>query len=94
MLNMTKTNIKLPNGSKAPAFIQMMQWIASPLSMMSKCAKRYGDIFTLNIGKKYTPIVFVSNPIALQEILTGDSTKQFSAPGEDNGIFEPLVGKY
>jgi cytochrome P450 family 110 len=62
--------------------------------MMSDCAKRYGDIFTLCLGEKYAPVVFVSNPIALQEILTGDSTKQFSAPGEQNGIFEALVGKY
>ncbi|RUT03421.1 cytochrome P450 [Dulcicalothrix desertica PCC 7102] len=91
---MTKNNTKLPNGSKAPAFLQMMQWIVNPLSMMSECAKRYGDIFTLCLGEKYAPVVFVSNPIALQEILTGDSTKQFSAPGEQNGIFEPLVGKY
>jgi cytochrome P450 family 110 len=46
--------------------------------MMEDCAKRYGDIFTLCLGEKYAPVVLVSNPIALQEILTGDSTKQFS----------------
>jgi cytochrome P450 family 110 len=71
-----------------------MQWIAFPLSMMEDCAKRYGDIFTLSVSPKLTPIVFVSNPIALQEILTGDSTKQFSAPGNLNSLFASILGNY
>ncbi|BAZ13893.1 cytochrome P450 [Calothrix sp. NIES-4071] len=91
---MLKTDIKLPNQSKAPAFIQAMQWIIAPMSMMESYAKRYGDIFTLCVSPKRTPIVFISNPIALQEILTGDSTKQFSAPGETNVIFATLLGEY
>ncbi len=89
-----KTDMKLPNTSKTPGFIQMMQWIASPLSMMENCAKRYGDVFTLSVSPKLTPIVFVSNPIALQEILTGDSTKQFSAPGNLNTLFASILGNH
>jgi cytochrome P450 family 110 len=61
--------MKLPNTSKTPAFIQMMQWIAFPLSMMEDCAKRYGDIFTLSVSPKLTPIVFfprvVETPVRL-----------------------------
>lgn len=91
---MTQTNIELPNNSKLPVFIQAIQWIAAPMSMMENCAKRYGDIFTLCVSPKRTPIVFISNPQALQEILTSDSTKQFSAPGETNVIFATLLGEY
>lgn len=91
---MAKTNIELPNSSKIPTVIQAIQWITSPLPMMERYAKRYGDIFTLCVSPKRTPIVFISNPQALQEILTGDSTKQFSAPGETNVIFATLLGEY
>jgi hypothetical protein len=52
--------------------------------MMEERAKRYGDTFTMYTRGKATPVVFVSNPIALQEILTSDSTKQFSAPGNSD----------
>ncbi|GJD16760.1 cytochrome P450 [Rivularia sp. IAM M-261] len=92
---MTKTNnIELPNNSKLPAFVQAIQWIIAPMSMMERCAKRYGDIFTLRVSPKRTPIVFISNPQALQEILTSDSNKSFSAPGETNVIFATLLGEY
>ncbi|WP_411675337.1 hypothetical protein [Dulcicalothrix desertica] len=60
---------------------------------MEICAKRYGDIFTLRVSPKRTPIVFISNPQALQEILTSDSNKYFSAPGDKNVIFATLLGE-
>ncbi|MBW4667003.1 MAG: cytochrome P450 [Cyanomargarita calcarea GSE-NOS-MK-12-04C] len=82
--------MQLPNGPQTPRVLQMLQWIASPLSYMEACYKRYGDIFTLRIDK--TRRVFVSNPNALQQILTSD-TKEFEAPGELNQLFAGLLGK-
>lgn len=70
----------------------MIQWIARPMQFMEDCAKRYGDIFSARVATGLIPVVFVSNPQALQEILTGD-TKEFDAPGESNKIMEPLLGK-
>ncbi|NJL63315.1 MAG: cytochrome P450 [Methylacidiphilales bacterium] len=81
--------MKLPNGPQSPAILQMLQWIATPMSFMEACAKRYGDIFTLNL---IIPIVIVSNPQALQQILTSD-TKEFAAPSDWNKQFETLLGK-
>jgi len=57
--------MKLPQGPQTPALVQMLQWIASPMSFMETCAKRYGDIFTMQLNG---PAVFVSNPQALQQI--------------------------
>jgi cytochrome P450 family 110 len=95
---MPKTNVelekKLPDGLKAPAVIQMMQWLVDPLSLIENCAKRYGDIFTLCVSPNLTSTVFISNPQALQEILTGDSTGKFSAPGYQDVTFGTLFGKY
>ncbi len=83
--NMTQ----LPNCLPTPGFLQLLQWIARPISYMEACAKRYRDIFTMQLD---TPTVFVSNPQALQQILSND-TKDFEAPGELNSIFKPLLGK-
>ncbi|BAY31191.1 cytochrome P450 [Nostoc carneum NIES-2107] len=81
--------MKLPNGPKSPAFIQTLKWIFQPMQFMEACAKQYGDIFTMQLNP---PVVFVSNPQALQQILTSD-TKEFAAPNDQNELFEPLFGK-
>lgn len=59
------------------------------MAFMEACAKRYGDIFTMQLNP---PVVFVSNPQALQQILTSD-TKEFAAPSDWNTVFEPMLGK-
>jgi cytochrome P450 len=68
-----------------------MQWIGRPLAFMDACAQRYGDIFTTRVVGNSKPLVFISNPQAIQEIFTADS-KQFEAPGNLNGILRPLLG--
>lgn len=84
--------MQLPNGPKAPVLLQMLHWIFKPFSYMEGCAQQYGDLFTVPLGEKFAPMVYVSNPQALQQILTSD-TKEFDAPGEYNRLFEPLFGK-
>lgn len=83
--------MKLPDGPQTPPLIQLSQWIGRPLEFMDACAQRYGDCFTTRLGHKGQPMVFVSNPQALQQILTGDAN-QFEAPGEANKILQPLLG--
>lgn len=43
-LSFLSSDMKLPNGPQSPAIVQMLQWIATPMSFMEACAKRYGDI--------------------------------------------------
>ncbi|MDF5712526.1 MAG: cytochrome P450 [Rhizonema sp. NSF051] len=81
--------MKLPNGPQTPKMVQILQWIFNPMSYMEACAKRYGDIFTLQLN---VPTVFVSNPQALQQILANDA-KQFEAPNDWNTVFVPSLGK-
>ena len=59
--------MKLPNGPKTPSFIQTLKFILNPLAVLDNCAKRYGDIYTLNLK---SPVVVISNPQALQQILS------------------------
>ncbi|AFZ03925.1 cytochrome P450 [Calothrix sp. PCC 6303] len=82
----------LPNPVKIPTFVQILRWFVSPLSLLEECTKNYGDIFTLSVSPQLTPVVIVSNPVALQQILTGDSSGNFSAPGYKNSTFGSIFG--
>jgi cytochrome P450 family 110 len=84
--------MQLPLGPQTPAVIQLMRWIFSPMSFMDECTSRYGDMFTIDIGQNNAKLVFVSNPQALQQILTQDTKADFHAPGELNGVFKSLLG--
>lgn len=84
--------MKLPNGPQTPAVLQMLRWIISPMSFMEACAAKYGDMFVLKLENDSPPLIFVSNPQVLQQILTND-TKEFAAPGDANLLLESLLGK-
>ena len=85
--------MSLPDGPKSPKIWQMLQWIAMPFSFMRGCSHRYGDRFTLSFfSRKLPPVVFFSNPQALQVILTSDDSELFDSPGDLNALLEPLIG--
>jgi hypothetical protein len=79
-----KVMMQLPPGPQTPAFIQLTRWIFSPMSFMDECVRRFGDMYTLNMGKNN--LVFVSNPEALQQLLTQDTRADFHAPGDLNDL--------
>ncbi|CDM97658.1 MAG: cytochrome P450 [Limnospira sp. PMC 1291.21] len=83
--------MKLIDGPQNHPTIQKIQWITNPLGYMENCHRKYGDVFAAKIGVAGRPVVFVSHPQAIQEILTRD-TKEFTAPGSSNRILEPVVG--
>jgi cytochrome P450 len=88
----TKTPVipmTLPNGPKAPPFVQLIQWISTPLTYLDKCAKQYGDIFTAQLGN-IGPVVMINHPQAVQEMFNSNA---FHAPGSLNSIFKPLLGE-
>lgn len=83
-----------PDGSKNPPLMQMLQWIADPVSYMETAAQRYGDIFTSQVGWDLSPHVFVSNPQALGKIFSGES-KEFSPFSESlNNLLKSFFGEH
>ena len=74
-------------GPKAPALIQLLQWVAKPLTFLEKCATQYGDTFQIKLNY---PMVFMSHPKAIEEILK-TNPKQFDS-GYGNKFLAPLVG--
>lgn len=79
---------------KSPTLLQIAQWIFNPLGYMKKNRTEYGDIFQAYVSwGKTNPLLMLSEPKALQYILTHDTGKEFTAPGEVNRILEPLLGR-
>ncbi|QLE53998.1 cytochrome P450 (plasmid) [Nostoc sp. C057] len=61
--------MKYPNGSQTSELMQTIQYILTPLEYLDKCAKTYGDIFSLRlIG--FPPYVVLSNPQGIKEVFT------------------------
>ena len=76
---------------KSPSPIQLWQWITEPLDYMDNSEREYGDIFKIRMSGVFNNCVFLSDPKAIQQVLTG-TDKQFAAPGSINGILKPFLG--
>jgi cytochrome P450 len=81
--------IKLPDGSSNFKWLQIIKVILRPIASLEETERRYGDIFTSDLGVFPTQIV-ISNPQAIQELFTADS--QLFESGSGNYIVQPLVG--
>ncbi|MBD2504445.1 cytochrome P450 [Anabaena azotica] len=81
--------IKLPGGSSNFKWLQMLKVILRPIESLEETERRYGDIFTSDLGVFPTQIV-ISNPQAIQELFTADS--QLFESGSGNYVVQPLVG--
>ncbi|MCC5639946.1 cytochrome P450 [Nostoc sp. CHAB 5844] len=85
--------MQLPNPLKKPPLFQKLQWVIDPVGYMESAARQYPDIFTASIIGFGDELVFVTEPQAIQELLTNDR-KKFAALGEPNRIMRPIVGDY
>jgi cytochrome P450 family 110 len=81
----------LPPSMTTPNLLQLWRWIMTPLDFLHRYDRECGDIFTVSMTGGFEGAVFINQPQAIQQLLTSD-TKQFSAPGEINGILKPFLG--
>lgn len=80
--------------TETPLVRQIIRWILDPVGYLKVNSKRYGDIFNARIlWGNSNGFTVVSEPKALQQMLTQDTGKTVSSPGEANKILEPLLGK-
>ena len=84
-----KNLMKLPGESQTPRFLQRINWVFNPVQLMEKSAQAYGDFFTLKLSSQ-EPIVFISNPQAIQQIFTSP-LENFE--GVSNKLLKPLLGE-
>jgi cytochrome P450 len=86
------TLMKLPDGPRTPSLLQTVQLIAQPTEFLDGCAERYGDTFTTRVlGLNSPPVVFFSNPQAIQDIFTLPSSQLDFRKATH--VFEPLMGQ-
>lgn len=81
--------MKLPDGPKISAILQLIKWIAQPFDYLDEYAKKYGDIYTVRLFG-FPPLVFIANPQGIKEIFSADA-KYFDS-GRTNEILRPLFG--
>lgn len=78
---------------KTPKFWQATQWVLNPLGYMNANFSRFGDMFKAQVPSgSGEPWVLINNPKALQYILTHDTGKEFTAPGEVNSLLAQVMG--
>lgn len=78
---------------KMPMVWQISQWILNPVGYMNTNFKRYGELFkACALWGGADPFILVNDPKAVQYMLTHDTGKEFTAPGEVNYLLEPIIG--
>ncbi|MGF1538343.1 MAG: cytochrome P450 [Elainellaceae cyanobacterium] len=81
--------------SPTPGLAQILQWVFDPIGYMETNTRRFGDVFRSRVAPTDSgDIVFVNHPTAIQYLLTHDTGKELSAPGEANQLAAPLLGKH
>jgi cytochrome P450 family 110 len=84
--------MKLPDRSRTPFLLQTIQLIAQPTAFLDSCIERYGDPFVVRVlGLNSPPVVFFSDPQAIQEIFSLPSSKLDFRKATH--VFEPLMGQ-
>jgi cytochrome P450 len=81
---------RLPPGPRMPSAVQAVGWTRRPLSFMETCQRRYGDIFTLRIGRGQTWVV-MCDPEDVKRVFTADP--ETMGVSEANPLLGPLLGR-
>jgi cytochrome P450 len=79
----------VPPGPGASGIRQSLAWFRDPVRYMRRCRERYGDIFSVRLGR-LKRASFVSNPDAVRTLFTADPG--LVRMGPTNEIFRPVLG--
>jgi cytochrome P450 len=74
----------------------MLEWVYRPAEFMERCARRYGDPFTLRLSNFGGPdaapeVVLVSDPAVMKAIFTGGA--DFARVRESRIVMSPVFGQ-
>ena len=91
------TPLTAPASIPAPATprpLQTASWILDPTGYMRTNRRRFGDLFRVALTPgESSRTLMVSEPKALQQMLSSDSGRSFSAPGDVNELLVTLLGR-
>jgi cytochrome P450 len=72
-----------------PRAVQTLGWMARPLQFVERARARYGDVFTMHIGRD--TFVVLADPADVKTVFTGDPAIYHA--GEANVILLPFLGR-
>jgi len=78
----------LPPGPRMPVALQTLAWMKRPLPFLERAHARYGDAFTMHIGRE--TLVALSDPADVRQVFTGDASVYHA--GKANIILLPFLG--
>ncbi len=84
--------MKEPNGFKTPFWWQQFRWQFDSVNYMQILRERFGAIFTIRALHSECPVVFVSDPEAIKELLT-KHTEHYRSAGELSSFLSPIMGE-
>src|SRR3954470_4996568 len=79
----------LPPGPAEPPAIQTARWLLRPISFLESCRKRFGGSFSVRFLGMGTPMVMVSDPVAIRALYT--ERRHMLPPGRGIALL-PVVG--
>ncbi|MEH1828049.1 MAG: cytochrome P450 [Nostoc sp.] len=68
------TTYNLPDGPQMPRWLRMIKFVSQPVKYVDDFAKVYGDTFTIRSVHSDNHLVYFSQPQALEQIFTADSS--------------------
>ncbi|MGH3372728.1 MAG: cytochrome P450 [Nocardioidaceae bacterium] len=83
---------ELPPGPRWPALLQSMALMRFRHRFIPAMHRRYGDVFTIRLVPKASPLVLFTRPEQTKEIFAGDP-EVFHA-GKGNAILGPIMGEH
>jgi cytochrome P450 family 135 len=83
--------MRLPPGPSAPAAVNLVRLVRTPLESLRSWHARYGDVFTVRFPVFGTG-VYVADPEAIRELFTGDQSDLLA--GEANSFMAPVLGPH
>lgn len=79
----------LPPGPRIPKLAATIMWMRNPLGLMDRCARRYGEPYTMGL-MGFPPIVVTYTPETVKEIFADDGDT--FAAGRFNKSLAALLG--
>lgn len=84
---------QLPRGETIPSILQTIYWLKDPVQYLEYCQKKYGNVFTMNMGPLFSPQVLISDPQVIKQIYSSNYDELDSGKEANLNIDVPILGK-
>jgi len=83
----------LPDGPRYPRLVQAWLWLKRPTWFLGRCARTYGDVFTMRLPLGIN-LVHIASPELVKAVFGGDNDVLRAGEGAIAAILEPLFGPH